>query len=549
MIKELFLPRYFQGYYLFPTRIVGFDISKTHVCATQLYLNGRSTKVEKYIELPLESGSSANYDERLVKTLKDVVAQLDAYDFVHTALPSSVVVFKELRIPFLTYETIKKVVNYEVEPLLPFALSEAVIEFVITKEHIAQSSSEIVVAAVQNQYIAQHLQLLAQAGIDPNVVTIDFFALYALMKKSPIYASMPGGVMLVDLDMQLTRIAYIQDGQLRFIRTLGKGIYQQAKDASQALGMQPTELIEHLMRFGLENHSNPRYTQALIEAFSTFWREIQFTLQSFTAQMQQQPPLKIILLGQGADLKGMVNFVHDQLQMPCQIINPTDLVGSANITIKTKSALPSSSIISLAAALVQPTPDSVNLRQGDFEPSTNSILSKQLIVAGGLLVMLIVSLITFSFLQLRTMRQEAQASQREALDALTENPDFEKVLKEGLKGVKEKNMLEEAKDLSTEEVKKREEMWFAFAGSARGSILKYLLELTNKIDKDALGFNLESLTFSPGTMTIKAQVKDHEALKLLERTLDESPLFRPVPKQEETNFTMKITLSKNGEEK
>jgi len=147
MIKEIFLPRYIQGYYLFATRVVGIDIGKTHISATQVYFKGRSTTIEKYIEVPLEVDTGADYHERITAALKIALAQLDSYDYVYSAIASSYAIFKELRVPFTTYETIKKVVQYEVEPMLPFAVQSATIDFVITKKNSEQSSSEIVVSA------------------------------------------------------------------------------------------------------------------------------------------------------------------------------------------------------------------------------------------------------------------------------------------------------------------------------------------------------------------------------------------------------------------
>lgn len=545
MIKELFLPRFVKNYYLFPTRTVGFEITKTYIAATQIYSSGKSTKIEKYIEVPIEHGNSTNAHERIVKALQIVLPQLDRYDYIHTALPSSVVIFKELRLPFLTYETIKKVVNYEVEPLLPFALHDAVIDFVITKEHTDQSSSEVMVAAVQNQYIEQHLQLFIDAGVDPHVITIDFFALYELLKKNPSFMSEQDGILLVELCMHTTRIAYLQDGQLKFIRTLAKGIHWQAKEVGLKLNMQQNEVMEQLLRFGLEKNNNSRITQTMELVFVAFWREIQFTLQSLTSTTR---PIKIFLFGSGAELKGMVDFASTQLQSPCHILQPANLLNSQSVSIKVKSALPSTSIISLATALTPPGDEQVNLRQGIFQLQGDSLLGRQLLLTCGLFLVLVISLITFSFIQIRSLANEAIKSEQEALEALKERAHFEKVLQEGLKGVKDKDKLEEAKHLAENEVNDQKNMWFAFAGSARASVLKYLLELTSRIDKDALGFNLESLVIEKGIMTLKAQVKDHEALKLLEKSLDESPLFRPVEKVEKTDFIMHINLAKNNEE-
>ncbi|MCX5922788.1 MAG: pilus assembly protein PilM [Candidatus Dependentiae bacterium] len=513
MIKEIFLPNTINGYYLFPVRIVGFDVGKTHISATQIYMTGKKTIIEKYLETPLDQGSASNYAERVSNALKTIMLQLDTCDRVHTAISSSVVIFKELRLPFLNYEKIKMVLNYEVELLLPFPIQDACVDFIITKQYPDLGSSEVLVAAVQNNFIAEHLQLFTDAGISPDVVTVDLFALYGFYKKLPVYAATTSDVTFIDLGMQTTRIAYVQDGKLRFIRTINKGLGQ-------------SDTLESKL----------------------FWQEIQLTLQSFKAQAQNNTAnTRIMLLGNGAEIKGIADVASQQLGMPCELMRANSLLHDSTITIKNDIPLPSSSIISLSTALPSPITQHFNLRQGIFALPIASLFNKQLLVACCLILLCIGSLGTYSFLQIRAMRNEAVASEKEALASLTERKDFERVLQEELKGTSEKNKLEDAKDIAQSAVKKLEEMWFAFTGSARSSMLQYLLELSNRIDRDGLGFDIESLTISEGTMTIKAHVKNHEALKILEKELKQSKLFSYVPTQEETNFTMKIILAKNGE--
>ena len=546
MIKEIFLPQTIKGYYIFGKRIVGFDIDKTHVRATQIYLKGRTTTIEKQFDVPLENGTSANYSERASKAIAEINAQLDPYDSIHSAISSSVVIFKELRLPFLAYEKLKMVVPYEIEPLLPFAQGDAIVDFIITRQNVEQGSSEILAAAVQNQHIAQHLQLFEVAGISPDAITIDLFALYGLYARIPKYAQQQGTVILVDLAPQATRVAYIQDGQLRFIRSLNKGFLNISKAIGDTLNMQPQESLEHLLRYGFEKSTNQKFVEIMNQEYGNFLNEIQLIIQSFTAQTNQAIS-KIVIAGPGTEIKGTVSFITTHMQVPCQEIQASDIT-DASIEMKSKNTFSNSNIMSLSIALPSAITEQFNLRKNSFALATDSLINKQLIVGCGLILTLFLSLGVSSYLEIRSMRNAAINSEKEALDALLERKNFRKALEEGLKGTKDKDKLEEALELAKIEVKKQEDLWFAFAGPARASVLKYLLELTTKIDKDSLGFNIESLAISEGTMTIKAQVKNHEALKLLEKELASSPLFKYVPRQEQTSFTMKITLATNREE-
>jgi type IV pilus assembly protein PilM len=550
MIRELFLPVQIKGYYLFGQRIIGLDVGKTHVSATQVYLKGKKISIEKYVEEKLETGTQANYNERAILALQKVLSQLDKYDAVHSALSSAVAIFKEIKLPFVSYDKIKMVVKYEIEPLLPFSLSDAVVDFIITKQNKDESSSQVLVAAVQNQHIENHLQILHSAGIFPDIITIDLFALYGLYKKIPSFRTFSGNVALVDLGTQTTRMAYIQDGQLRFVRTINKGTYNAAKEVADALGLQPPQAMDYISRFGLEKSTNQQYMQSITQTMTQFWQEVQFTLQSFTMQgSTQEATTKIVLLGGGSEIKGLASFVQSMLNTPCELLHITDILHDPSITFQNKTILPSSSIISLSTAIPAQVTEQFNLLQGQALKEKENDFNKQIIVGAFLSLALLGSLFTYTLLQIRKFSNEAIASRNEALKVLTDRPNFKDELKEGLKSIKkEKDLLPEATRIAEDVVKQKEAVWMAFTGPARSTILKYLLELTKRIDKEALGFDIQSLSISEGTMTIKASVKSHDALKILERELKESKLFTSVSSPEETTFSMKITLAKSGEE-
>lgn len=549
MIRELFLPVHIKGYYLFGQRIIGLDVGKTHVSATQVHLKGKKISIEKYVEEKLEVGTQNNYNERAIHALQKVLTQLDKYDSVHSALSSSVAIFKEIKLPFIGYEKIKMVVKYEIEPLLPFSLSDATVDFIITKQHTDENSSQVLVAAVQNQHIENHVHILQSAGITPDIITIDLFALYGLYKKIPSFRVFAGNVVLVDLGTQTTRLAYIQDGQLRFVRTINKGTYNAAKDVADALALEPNQAMDYITRFGLEKSTHQQYMQTITQSMTQFWQEVQFTLQSFTMQGSNEAISKIVLLGGGSEIKGLANFVQTMLNTPCELLHITDILHDPSITIANKTLLPSSSIISLSTAIPSEVTENFNLAQGQILKDKERNFNIQVIVGLFLSLALLGALFLYIFLQTRKFKNEAVASRNEALSLLTDRSNFKDELKDGLKGIKkEKDLLPEAVRIAEDVVKQKEAVWFAFTGPARSTILKYLLELTKRIDKDALGLDIQSLSIADGIMTIKASVKSHDALKVLEREIKESKLFTSVNSPEETTFTLKITLAKSGEE-
>ena len=105
-------------------------------------------------------------------------------------------------------------------------------------------------------------------------------------------------------------------------------------------------------------------------------------------------------------------------------------------------------------------------------------------------------------------------------------------------------VMEEAR-AALEEKQKR---WFAFSNQARASYLQYLLELSSKIDRKSIDLQVAQISIAEGVLTLKAKVKDYQALKVLERELDQSALFTFAEAPPETpEFTMRLTLVNNQE--
>lgn len=535
IIKNIFVPEKIRGYYIFSKRIIGFDVNKTHVYATQLLLKGYTITVEKCIEVPLEAGNGINYEERAAKAISFILNQVDDYDVIHTGISSSLAVFKELRLPFLDKNKIRMVLDFEIEPLLPFPLSDAIVDFIITKQVIPEKSSEVLAAAVQKQHIEQHLSLFTQAGVSPSVITIDLFALYGAFNLITSYSDLPGGTVLVDVGAYTTGIAYIQDGQLRLIRSLPKGILTQAKVISQHLNIQAGESMENILRFGLDKTAEPHYLQAATKAFTEFWHEIALTISSFTAQTERNIVNQMLILGLGSDIKGLSSFVSSVVGIPCELFHIHKLLQNSNLHFIAKNSIPPAAVMSFCIALPTATTEEFNLLSKEFGIQRDrSLLIKQLSVGIALILLIIIALAQHSFFQIRKLTNAAQ----EAEDATV------LLLKNQFKNIPaDEQNLDTVVERARYEVQREEKLWFSFANPARVSFLQYLLELTSLINKEELGFTIDKLVITEKTISMTAHVKDHKALSILEKELRQSKLFAHVQEVDEPDFTMKIRLS------
>ncbi|TET06141.1 hypothetical protein E3J79_02965 [Candidatus Dependentiae bacterium] len=535
MIKRIFVPEKIGSYYLFPKRIIGFDIGKTIVHACLVHLHGYAITIEKCFEERIVSGENASYPERTGKAIRSIIDAAGRYNSIYSAIDSSRIVFKKLTLPFIQYDKIKKVIYFEVEPLLPFPLHEAIVDFIIIDQNIKEGKSEVLAAAVQHEQLDQHLQLFAEAEVSPEVVTVDLFALYGLYCRIPSYMQLEGDVALIDLGISATRIAYITDGKLSFIRTVPKGISAVAKIVGSQIGVSLSDAIERIMRFGLEGDDSG-YNDAINKALTTFWYDLSFTLRSFSMRTEALSIHKILLLGIGSEIKGLSPFVNQLLNISCETFTVTGLFQDKNVILKQNQRIASSTIISLSVALPSPVTERFNLYQEEQRSLYASVVNKQLIAALVLVTFLFGLLLIHSFLQVRKLRHERVSSEKEAV----------RVLKERFPTIEE-NRLGDVVEESQKAIKEEEER-IALMSPARVSSLNYLLELIARIDKKALGFVVERITIGDGVLVLKGKVKDFDALRKLEASLRESKLFNYTESQEKTEFDAKIELVQNFEE-
>lgn len=527
MIREIFIPQKIGNRYLIPQRIVSFDIQPNHVYAAAIHLKGTHIIIEQLLQQPITNGDHIQQTQQAIALL---AKQLPRYNQVRTALSGATVIFKRVKLPFTNAEKIRQIIPYEIEPLLPFDLADAAIDSVITQVFEQDHSTEVLAIATQKKQIAQHLEFFENTGITPDIVSVDVLGLYNLYKAIPHYQQSAEPTVLIDLGLHSTHILYIYDHALRFIRTLPRGIQELAKRIGSTQSLSTQQSLDELMRFGVEGQSAPEYKKAL----SDFWQEVSFTITSFTEQLTKVPTSpQLLLVGTGSTIKGLATLVTSLFDVPCYKLEINELLNNPSISLK-NNHLSATHAISIGIALPSPLLDDFNLLQNGSQRAGIRTLYLQLGTGLLLFVAVFGALLFHSYWQLSKLGTEAKQSEQEVISTLREK--FPTI------PASETN-LEDVIHTARQRLQEQEKTWFAFSRGTRPSFLTYLLELFTRLDKKALGLDLEQLTLDEQTMTLKAEVKDTQALKILERDLRQSPLFEYVEGQENPNFTMKIRLA------
>lgn len=536
MIKEIFIPEKIGSYYITKKKFLGFDIRSNSLYTTQIYAKEQTLVIEKFFDVAIES--KTNKDALIETAIRQIFAK-SPRACVHSSISSSHAIFKTLQLPFTSREKIAQVVAYEVEPMLPFPLKEAVIDFIITHSNHKEQVSEVLVVAVQKKYIQEAAQPFVRLNHPPALITIDMIALYHLYKSIPQYNSLEGTTILLDLGTHETKLVYILNGQLKLIRTLSKSIIK----IYEQLSTQYTE--QQIADQLLNTKEQKNESRVLLEPF---WKEILFTINSFRSQVGTSEKIQILILGPGSQIRDITRILSKKLSIASNYFEVKKLLENKNIRSKVSLDNISNNIISLAVALPPKDSDGFNLYKAELAQKSE-MLYKSLITLVTLSFGILVTLIIFNLFQTRKFKKELYASMGEAKTLLVDTFGNE-IKPKTTKGLTAEKELRRLVENAERKLQEKEKMWFAFSAPAQVTFLRYLYEIFTGLDRQELGLQISKLGLKEGILSLEGSVKDYDALEQFDRFIQASPLLGKITRGslQEPEFKIDIELNKSGEE-
>jgi len=496
MIKEIFLPEKTATRRLISQRIIGIVVRDNTVHLAKIHATPAATIVEKLDEKVIPGGAPDRYNERAAHVMKTMLEACGKFDQIKVSIPSSIVTFKELTLPFLDIEKIRMVLEYEVEPKLPFSLNEAVLDFIITNTDKKEKKSQVLVAAVRKQDLQNIFDIYTLAEIDPDTITVDLFSLYGLYLQIPDYKNISGASALIDIGLTFTTIALLIDGQMRLIRTIGKGIGTIAQNISKEIEKPVEQVIQDLVNFGtngLETHvpDSDTYNKAAKKYLSTFLNGIQFTLNSFSLKLHFYKAISTLLfVGKGSHIKGLIDFSSTMLQLPCQRFSIQKLFQTKEFKDKTKilSNTNKNPALALATAAVYGPYEHCNLRKKEFAKTHYPLLNKQLLTGLVLVFAIFMTIGLRGFLQITNLESIVKKKEKQAIVQL------KKVFPPKHSSRRKKNLRALFRD-AQREVEDRRKAWQPFL-QENLQPLEILKDLTHMMDKKAFHIKIEKITIT-----------------------------------------------------
>jgi general secretion pathway protein L len=201
-------------------RILGLDIDRDSLRGVLIKTAFRRTEIEGFVQVPLSQQEGAGRIPELHAALANLLRAIGKPpDIVHTALDGEQASLRVVELPQAAAKRAAEVLPFELESMLPFEVTEAVVDYQPIDTQDGQL--RLLAAAALRERVREHLALFTDSPLEPRELAVGAAALDGLRAFCPELAV--GHSVLLELDATESNFCALHKGRAAFARTLSVG--------------------------------------------------------------------------------------------------------------------------------------------------------------------------------------------------------------------------------------------------------------------------------------------------------------------------------------
>jgi type IV pilus assembly protein PilM len=305
--------------------VVGLDVGSSSVKLVHLLHGNAKPQVLSCQEQVVIAGDGGD-DKGVVEAIRQAFHQAGLKpghgEAVVTSVNGAGTAIKQVEFPLLTDAELKSSIKWQAGKRLPFGPEEAIVDYQVLGRDEAAQKMFVLLAAVTRDHLAEHLQILRNAGIEPLVIDLSPLALAnALMGTRELEKEK--AVVMLDLGAAKTILIVFSPGELFFTRDISISGRQFTEEIGKHLKIDDREAE----RIKWEGEAD-QLLEVLKGPLDQLIFEIRRSLTYYENRRGQRGFEKLYLSGGGARLVRLAEHLHSSLGVPVEEIDPLqDLKG------------------------------------------------------------------------------------------------------------------------------------------------------------------------------------------------------------------------------
>jgi type IV pilus assembly protein PilM len=307
--------------------VIGLDVGSYAVKAVALQPHGDRLTLQGYAQARIGS-------QEPVEVIRKVLEQLGARSrrLVSSVSGRSVIV-RQVETPRLNPNELKAHIAYEADKYIPFGSEEVIIDCQPLPERAEEAGAkmQVLLVAVRRGFVEDHIVQLRNAGIAPEIIDVDVFALanaYELLGPgAPNDPEAKTATALIDVGASKSNIAIVQGTRLLFTRE----VYLAGNEITDAIVRTFNEPAENVERIkSAPGEALEALIDAAMPAFEDLANEIRLSFDYVEGQFDAQVN-HVVLTGGSSQLPGIAEILGNILGRPVHVLDPLagiDLVPS-----------------------------------------------------------------------------------------------------------------------------------------------------------------------------------------------------------------------------
>lgn len=228
------------------------------------------------------------------------------------------VIIKKIQVDRMKESEAFDVVRWEAQQHVPFDIEAVELDFQILDPEGEGLQMDVLLVAAKRDLVEDKVQLLAQAGLEPEIVDVDAFALHnAFGVNHP--EAMRGITALLNIGHELTNVNVLDQGIPLLTRDLTVGTRKIREDLQRERGVSAEDADAMLKGFERSPDLDP-YVQGRGEEIAVGVERASAFLQS--ASREAGSIQRVYCCGGGARVPGLTDILHQRLNIPVEVANP-----------------------------------------------------------------------------------------------------------------------------------------------------------------------------------------------------------------------------------
>jgi len=311
---------------------VGLEVGATAVKMVELVHGEKGLKLTKLARVEIHPDlEGEDKKSAIVKILKNLARDYAVNPRrVISGVGGESVIVRRILVPPMPEEELVQAVRWQAEEHLPYSLDEVYLDFqVLGRGKRKGEETSVILVGVKKETIDNHLDILKKAGIIPQMLDVNAFALFNIFEFS--HPQELEDIALLEIGHTTTSILILEGGFPFLIRNLNFGGLHITRAISEELSIDYSRANQLKEEYGLmaeevegkrvSSDTGVEISDEIKKCMKVLIEEILHSLDYYSSQRRKKIK-KIVISGGCAYLNNIGKFLSARLGLPVERNNP-----------------------------------------------------------------------------------------------------------------------------------------------------------------------------------------------------------------------------------